>query len=143
MRKLIFTVTVVNTVLNFMVISLFMADEVITFYNISGEALFWGSKWFFGIYAIIPLIISGAFFVSEIISNKNNKLDDDEEEKSAIDDFLSGISTKSDNADMLLTWFSAIISWVMSGFALNNIENIGVIMPSIIVVILSSFVIFT
>lgn len=142
MRRLTFTLSTVNAVLNLMVIGIFMPKNVITFYGIGGSALLHGSKWFYIIYAAIPLIISGVFLIAEIAEKKDSE-EGDETDNSAIDDFLSGQSRKSDNLDMLFTWFFAIISWVMTGLAMNNIENIGVIMPSIIVVMLSAFIIFT
>ncbi len=149
MRKLIFTLSAVNAVLNLMVIGIFMPDEVITLYGPAGLAQLHGSKWFYLIYAAIPLVISGVFRLTEIINNKSDggsagepEEEPDGSETSAVDEFLSGRSRKSDNADMLCTWFFAVISWVMTGLALNKIENIGVIMPSIIVVMLSAFIIF-
>lgn len=146
MRRLTFTLSTVNAVLNLMVIGIFMPENVITFYGANGSALLNGSKWFYIIYVAIPLLISGVFLIAGITEKKGSEQEDDEEdvsENSAIDDFLSGQSRKSDNLDMLFTWFFAIISWVMTGLALNNIQNIGVIMPSIIVVMLSAFIIFT
>ncbi len=149
MRKLIFTLSTVNAVLNLMVIGIFMPDEVITLYSPSGLAQLHGSKWFYLIYAALPLLISGVFFLLEITNEKKKGADEDggeredSDESSPVDEFLSGHSRKSDNADMLCTWFFAVISWVMTGLALNEIENIGVIMPSIIVVMLSAFIIFT
>ena len=148
MRRLIFTLSSVNAVLNLMVIGIFMPDEVITFYGPSGQAQLHGSKWFYLIYAALPLLISGVFLLSEITRKSGEESDGEEEENdgdetSAVDEFLSGHSRKSDNADILCTWFFAVISWVMTGIALNNIENIGVIMPSIIVVMLSAFILFT
>ena len=153
MRKLTFTLSTVNAVLNLMVIGIFMPDEVITFYGLTGAAVLHGSKWFYLIYAAVPLIISGVFLAVGAVKgrgsaaendNENEKDDmDDDSDSNAIDDFLSGKSRKSDNVDMLCTWFFAVISWMMTGFALNSIENIGVIMPSIIVVMLSAFIVFT
>ena len=144
MRRLTFTLSTVNAVLNLMVIGIFMPSEVITLYGFTGKALFHGSKWFYAVYAALPMIISGVFLIAEIIKkNKNDTPGADDSDMSALDEFLSGKSRKSDNADMLSTWFFAIISWVMTGIALNNIENIGVIMPSIIVVMLSAVIIFT
>lgn len=137
MRKIIFTVAVVNAVLNLMVIGIFMPAEVITLYALTGAAVMWGSKWFFGIYAAVPLMISGIF----LLADKSGQ--DEDEEGNALDDFLEGKSGRAENIDILLTWIFAVISWVMTGLALNNIENIGVIMPSIIVVMLSVFVLFT
>ena len=151
MRKLTFTLSTVNAVLNLMVIGIFMPDQVITLYSLTGAAVLHGSKWFYMIYAAIPLIISGAFLIASVTQKKSDdqtsseseSTDEYSEHSAAIDDFLAGKSQKSDNIDMLLTWFFAIISWVMTGLALNNIENISVIMPSIIVVMLSAFIIFT
>lgn len=137
LKRMIFTVAVVNAVLNFMVIGIFMPPEVITLYGLTGAALMWGSKWFFGIYAAVPLMISGIFMLFD-----KSEYDEDEN-SSALDDFLAGKSERAENTDILLTWIFAVISWVMTGLALNNIENIGVIMPSIIVVMLSVFVLFT
>ena len=144
MRKLTFTLSVVNAVLNMMVIGIFMPAEVITHYGISGAAFIYGSRWFYLIYAAIPVVLSGAFLVLDRTAKTNSESDiEDDDDHSAIDDFLSGRSRKSDNIDMLCTWFFAVISWVMAGLALNDIQNIGVIMPSIIVVMLSAFIIFT
>ncbi len=137
LRKLTFTLSTINAVLNLMVIGIFMPGLVITLYGSNGGALLHGSKWFYAIYALIPVLISGIFL---IVQPKKSGEDSDQ---SAIDEFLSGKSRKSDNIDMLCTWFFAVISWVMTGLALNDIENIGVILPSIIVVMLSAFIIFT
>ena len=131
---------VVNAVLNLMVIGIFMPDEVITLYGLTGAALVYGSKWLYSLYAAVPLLISGVFFVLERAKYSS---DADDEEQSRLDAFLSGHSRKSDNADIISTWFFAVISWVMTGIALNNIENVGVILPSIIVVMIGAFIIFT
>ncbi len=144
MRRSIFTLSIIIAVLNMMVIGIFMPAEVITLYGLNGMAVAYGSKWFYALYALIPIIISGVFLIADISSRKNGGEDDNGDEPlSAIDEFLSGHSKKSDNADLAATWFFAVISWVLTGLALNEIENIGVIMPSIIVVMLSAVLIFT
>ncbi len=139
MRKLILTLAAVNAILNIMVIGIFMPSEVITLYSLSGIAAVYGSRWLYAFYAIVPVLLSGVFFALD----SRQKGEDDESQATEIDDFLSGNSKRSDNADMVCTWFTAVISWIMTGVALNNIENIGVIMPSILVVMISAFVIFT
>lgn len=126
-----------------------MPEDVIVLYEFNGVAKAHGSKWFYLIYIAIPLIISGFAFLSEKIKNKSlnksieNEIEDDEStNESAFEEMLNGKSHHSDNLCMLLTWFFAIIGWVMTGIALNNIENIGVILPSIIVIMLSAVMMF-
>lgn len=145
MRRSIFTLSMVDVVLNLMVIGIFMPTDVITLYGLDGVAVSHGSKWFYAVYALLPLVVSGIFLIVDIAAGRGSAggKNEDDEQPSAIDEFLAGKSRKSDNADILCTWFFAVISWVMTGLALNEIENIGVIMPSIIVVMLSAFVIFT
>lgn len=139
MRKLILTLSGVNTILNIMVIGIFMPPQVITLYSLSGTAALYGSRWLYAFYAVLPVLLAGAFMMIE----RKRESSSEDIRSTEIDDFLSGSSKRSDNIDMVCTWFLAVISWIMTGIALNNIENIGVIMPSIIVVMISAFVIFT
>lgn len=146
MKRLIFTLSIVNAVLNLIVIGLFMPENIITLYDLSGSALLHGSKWFCAVYAAFPTAISGLFllfFRKEKPAAQNGEDDFDDESWSVIDEFLSGKSPKSDSIDILFTWIFAVINWVMTGFAINSINYIGVILPSITVVMISAFVIFT
>lgn len=147
LRKLIFTLSSVNAALNALVIAIFMPQDVIVLYEFNGAAKAYGSKWFCLIYVAVPLIISGIAFLSEKLARKADIVPaepsaDEEEAESPFDEMLNGKSRHSDNFCMVLTWFFAIIGWVMTGIALNNIENIGVILPSIIVIMLSAVMIF-
>ena len=148
-----FTLSSVNAVLNALVIAIFMPSEVIALYGSDGMAFLYGSRWVYLIPLSIPLIISGSFLIAEKISGKkkskgsgNPKKTGDEENDeyttSAIDELLTGNTPHSDNLLMMFTWFFAILSWVLTGIALNNIEDISIIMPSIIVVMLSAVMIF-
>ena len=149
LRKLIFTLSSVNAILNTLVIAIFMPEDVIVLYEFNGVAKAHGSKWFYLIYIAIPLIISGFAFLSDKFKKKSlnetvkKETEDDEiSGERAFEEMLNGKSRHSDNLCMLLTWFFAIIGWVMTGIALNNIENIGVILPSIIVIMLSAVMMF-
>lgn len=148
-----FTLSSINAILNALVIAIFMPDEVIVLYGFDGSAFMYGSRWIYLIPLAIPLIISGSFLLAEKLSdNKNQKnsvgskktYDDevDVDTTNAIDEILTGNTLHSDNLSMVFTWFFAILSWVLTGIALNNIENVSIIMPSIIVVMLSAVVIF-
>ena len=152
-----FTLSGVNAVLNAMVIGVFMDSEVIVLYNIAGTAAFYGSKWWYLLFAAIPLLISGSLLAFERMKSKNEKKSDPEENNgtnensaecdaedttNALDEILTGNTPHSDNIGMIFTWFFAVISWVMTGIALNNIENISIILPSIIVIMLSAAMIF-
>lgn len=151
MRKLMFTLSTVNAVLNALVIGIFMPKDVIVLYGIDGLAKAYGSRWFYLIFVAVPLIISGGLLIAEKLSQKDSSdMTDstesdsvgDRDTSSAIEDMLGGKTLHSDNVGMICTWFFAIISWVMTGIALNNMENIGVILPSIIVVMFSAATIF-
>ena len=147
------TLSSVNAVLNALVIVIFMPKEVIVLYSFDGSAVLYGSRWMYLIPLAIPLIISGSFLLAENFSdNKKTKISDnskktddeesDEDTTNPIDEILTGNTLHSDNLSMVFTWFFAILSWVLTGIALNNIENVSIIMPSIIVVMLSSVIIF-
>lgn len=140
MRKLIFMLSSVNALLNALVIAVFMPPEVIVLYGFSGQALYRGSRWFYLIPVAVPLIISGCLFIYG--KNRQKPAIEDDEMINPIDEMLSDSTVHSDNWGLVLTWFFAIISWVFTGIALNNIENIGVIFPSIVVIMLSAVVIF-
>ncbi len=141
-----FTLSCVNAVLNALVIGIFMQDKVIVLYELTGAAAAYGSKWVYLIFVAIPLLISGSLLMFDRMSggsNDDKKTDKpDDESTSALDEILSGNSQHNDNIAMVCIWFFAIISWVMTGIALNNIENISVILPSIIVIMLSAATIF-
>lgn len=145
-----FTLSSVNAVLNALVIGIFMPDKVIVLYEFSGAAVAYGSKWCYLIYVAIPLIISGSLLISEKMSKKSNpasppdsdKPDDEDDSTNALDEFLTGNTPHKDNISVLCIWFFAILSWVMTGIALNNIENVSIILPSIIVIMLSAATIF-
>lgn len=144
-----FTLSCVNAVLNALVIGIFMPDEVIVLYNLLGAAVAYGSKWFYLIYVAVPVIISGALLLSEKITKKSSDdssaggdKSDDEVTTNALDEILNGNTPHKDNIGMIAIWFFAIISWVMTGIALNNIENVSIILPSIIVIMLSAAAIF-
>lgn len=146
MRKLMFTLSCINAVLNTLVIAIFMPHDVIMLYNISGTAVAYGSRWTYLLYVAIPVLISAVLLIVEKVTKKeaqsedNNKSDD--ESLNALDEILTGNTPHNENIAMIFIWFFAIISWVMTGIALNNIENISVIMPSIIVIMLSAAAIF-
>lgn len=146
-----FTLSTVNAVLNALVIAIFMPDNVIVLYGINGIARVHGSRWLYLIFVAIPLLISGGLMiVGNLSEKKSSALSDndvtqtvsDEDDSSPIEEILNGKTKHSDNVGMVCTWFFAIISWVMTGIALNNIDNIGIILPSIIVVMLSAATIF-
>jgi len=148
-----FTLSCVNAILNALVIAIFMPHEVIALYGLDGSAFKYGSRWFYLIPLAIPLLISGSLLIAEKFSSKQtsaesqpDKTDSDEIENedttNAIDVILTGNTPHSDNLGMVFTWFFAVLSWVLTGIALNSIENISVIMPSIIVIMLSAVMIF-
>ena len=138
-----FTISSLNAALNALVIWIFMPDDVFIIYGLSGVALMRGSRWFYLIYVVIPLLISGSLWFSERFSKRAAETSDEEDETTnAIDEILTGNTLHSDNVGMGFTWFFAIISWVMTGIALNDISTISVIMPSIIVIMLSAVMIF-
>ena len=128
-----FTLSGVNAVLNALVIGIFMPSRVIVLYDFLGAAAAHGSKWCYLLFVAIPLIIS------ETAPEQKN---DEENPTNAIDEILNGNTPHKDNIAMISIWFFAIISWVMTGISLNNIENISVILPSIIVIMLSAATIF-
>ena len=144
-----FTLACVNAVLNALVIGIFMPSEVIVLYDFSGAAAVHGSKWYYLFFVAVPLIISGSLLIFEKMSKKSSAVSDpysdksdEENPTSALDEILTGNTPHRDNIAMISIWFFAIISWVMTGIALNNIENISVILPSIIVIMLSAAAIF-
>ena len=124
-----------------------MPSEVIVLYEFSGAAAVYGSKWCYLIFVAVPLIISGSLVISERLSKKTSALPDsdkpdEENPTNALDEILTGNTPHKDNIAMISIWFFAIISWVMTGIALNDIENISIILPSIIVIMLSAATIF-
>jgi len=142
-----FTLSCVNAVLNTLVIGIFMTEKVIIMYAPSGAAAVYGSKWFYLIFAALPLLISGILLLLDKFSKKSGSADksetsEDDELPNALDEILTGNTQHNDNIAMVCIWFFAILSWVMTGIALNNIENISVILPSIIVIMLSAATIF-
>ena len=146
-----FTLSCVNAVLNALVIGIFMTGKVIVWYGFSGAAVAHGSKWCYLVYVAIPLIISGSLLISERMSKKSgvtagadsdSDKPDEEDPTNALDEILTGNTPHKDNIGMISVWFFAIISWVMTGIALNNIENISIILPSIIVIMMSAATIF-
>lgn len=148
MRSLVFTLSAINALLNALVIALFMQPEVIVVYNMDGTAAMKGSRWLYLIWVAVPLIISGALLLSQKLSEKSKPSNDESdadsnaENENPIDQILNDSGDSGDNWGMVLTWVFAIISWVLTGIALNNIENVGVILPSIIVLMLSAVFIF-
>lgn len=145
MRKLVFTLSCVNAFLNALLIAVFMPPEVIVWYDFAGHASHHGSRWFYLILVAVPVLIAGGFLLQRCLADskkKNSSLNDSEEGISPIDEMLSDNSLHSDNWGMVLTWFFAIIGWVFTGIALNDIEDISIIMPSIVVIMLSAVVIF-
>ncbi|MDE7390008.1 MAG: hypothetical protein K2M82_03605 [Lachnospiraceae bacterium] len=147
MRKLLFTLSSINAVLNMLVIGIFMQPEVFVLYGFNGKALATGSRWFYLIWTAIPLIISGTLLIAENMKKKNNSVqndnaDEDDDLANPLDEIFGEISLGSGNWGLVATWFFAIISWVLTGIALNNIQDIGVILPSIIVIMLSAVMIF-
>lgn len=144
MRKLIFTLSALNAILNALVIAIFMPHEVFILYDISGHAVATGSRWFYLIWAAVPVVFSGIMLLIKKFDKnaKNTEHTEDDEITNPIDEMFAEDSLSSDNWDMVVTWACAIFSWVLTGIALNEIENIGVIMPSIIVMMLSAGVIF-
>ena len=141
-----FTLSCVNAVLNALVIGIFMPGRVIVLYDFLGAAAAHGSKWCYLLFVAIPLIISGSLLISEKMSKKSKtapeQKNDEENPTNALDEILNGNTPHKDNIAMISIWFFAIISWVMTGISLNNIENISVILPSIIVIMLSAATIF-
>ena len=123
-----FTLSGVNAVLNALVIGIFMPSRVIVLYDFLGAAAAHGSKWCYLLFVAIPLIISGSLLISEKVSKKSKtapeQKNDEEHPTNAIDEILNGNTPHKDNIAMISIWFFAIISWVMTGISLNNIENI-------------------
>lgn len=145
MRKLIFTLSCVNAVLNALVIAVFMPPEVIVLYNLGGHAVRCGSRWIYLILVAVPMLISGGLLLQKKVAESKKKsvpAGDGDEPISPIDEMFSDRSLHSDNWGMVFTWFFAIISWVFTGIALNDIEDISIIFPSIVVIMLSAVVIF-
>ena len=142
-----FTLSCINAVLNTLVIGIFMAENVIILYAPNGAAAIYGSRWFYLLFAAIPIIISGILVLLDSIPEKtgNNQKSyspEDDDTTNALDEILTGNTKHKDNIAMICIWFFAILSWVMTGIALNNIENISVILPTIIVIMLSAATIF-
>lgn len=145
MRKFIFTLSVVNAFLNALVVALFMPSEVIVLYGLNGHAAHYGSRWFYLFLLALPLFISGGMLLHSKLSGSSKKKETSEcgeEPISPIDEMFSGNSVHSDNWGLVITWFTAIMSWVFTGIALNDIDDISIIMPSIVVIMLSAAVIF-
>lgn len=147
MRKLIFTLSAINAVLNALVIGIFMPEQVIVLYGINGRAAAEGSRWTYLILVVIPILISGILVLVEKFSKKtalssDEEGDEEEDILNPIDEMLSDHTQQSDNWGMVLTWSFAIISWVFTGIALNDIGDISIILPSIIVIMLSAVMIF-
>lgn len=149
MKKLIFTLSLINAVLNALVIGIFMPQEVIVFYSFNGKAMAEGSRWLYLILVVVPLLISGIPVLvekfsrkNELSGNKSNNEEPDDEPINPIDEILSDKTHRSDNWVMVMTWFFAIIAWVFTGIALNDIEDVSIIFPSIIVIMLSAVMIF-
>ena len=148
MRKLIFTVSSVNAVLNALVIALFAEPEIIVLYNPDGTPGVYGSRWWYLIFVMLPVLVSAVFFIKDITAKKasaeqnGQSADSDDSSSDPIDEILYGNTSHNYNMFMMIIWILAIISWVMTGIALNNIQNISVILPSIIVVMLSAVTIF-
>ena len=141
MRKLIFTLTSVNAVLNALVIALFMEPEIIVLYKLHGTPGITGSRWWYLLYVMLPVVVSAVFsykdFLKEKASAKQEELSSD-----PIEDILYGKLPHNYNTLLMAVWILAIISWIMTGIALNNIDNISVILPSIIVIMLSAVTVF-
>ncbi len=155
MRKLLFTLAAIDTVLNMLVVLIFMQPEVVVLYGISGHAFVYGSKYIYLLMAALPAAFAGIMLLiqqhSQVRSNDNADEGNDMEQSDDVDD-ISATTVAIDemlkstehgnNWTMVLTWFFAVISWVLTGIALNDIEYVGVIIPSIIVIMLSAFTIF-
>ena len=129
LRKLMFTLSSINAFLNVLVIAVFMQDNVIVLYGADGSAYKYGSRWFYLLFVCVPLLISGALFIQEVLNRKKSvqteqTAESDDETTDVIDEILQGKTQHSDNVGMLFTWSFAIISWVMTGIALNEIQNI-------------------
>lgn len=142
-----FTLSSINAFLNVVVIAVFMQNEVIVLYGADGSAYKYGSRWFYLLFVCVPWLISGALFIKEVLNRKKSvqteqSTESDDEPTDVIDEILQGKTQHSDNVGMLFTWSFAIISWVMTGIALNEIQNISVILPTIIVVMFSAIAIF-
>lgn len=146
MRKLILTLSSVNAVLNALVIAIFMNPEIIVLYNFDGTPKTFGSRWWYLIYVMLPVLMSAVFCIKDTTKNKpsvqQNDNDSDNSAADPIGEILYGNTPHNYNMFMMIIWILAIISWVMTGIALNNIQNISVILPSIIVVMLSAVTVF-
>ena len=142
MRKLIFTLSTINAVLNALVIGIFMNPEIIVLYKIDGTPGITGSRWWYLVYVALPLIVSSVFFFKDNIKEQSQQKQNDDLSQDPIEEILYGKLPHNYNTLLMAVWILAIISWIMTGIALNNIENISVILPSIIVIMLSAVTVF-
>ncbi len=142
MKKLIFTLSTINAVLNALVIAIFMEPEIIVLYKLDGTPGIKSSRWWFLIYVVLPLIVSAIFFIRDRIRERADSKQRSDSSNDPIEDLLSGKLPQNYNTLLMTVWILAIISWIMTGIALNNIQNISVIIPSIIVIMLSAVTIF-
>ncbi len=142
MKKLIFTLSTINAVLNALVIAIFMEPEIIVLYKLDGTPGITSSRWWFLIYVVLPLIVSAIFFIRDRIRECADSKQRSDSSNDPIEDLLSGKLPQNYNTLLMTVWILAIISWIMTGIALNNIQNISVIIPSIIVIMLSAVTIF-
>ena len=142
LRKLIFTLSSVNAVLNALVIAIFMEPEIIVLYKPDGTPGIMGSRWWYLVYVALPVLVSALFSIKVIAKEKANAKQNKDQSSDPIEEILYGKLPHNYNTLMMIVWILAIISWIMTGIALNNIENISVILPSIIVIMLSAVTVF-
>ena len=142
LRKLIFTLSSVNAVLNALVIAIFMEPEIIVLYKPDGTPGIMGSRWWYLVYVALPVLVSALFSIKVIAKEKANAKQNKDQSSDPIEVILYGKLPHNYNTLMMIVWILAIISWIMTGIALNNIENISVILPSIIVIMLSAVTVF-
>ena len=142
MRKLIFTLSTINAVLNALVIAIFMEPKIIVLYKPDGTPGIMGSRWWYLIYVMLPIIVSAAFFLKDNVKEKSSAKQNDVSSPDPIEEILYGKLPHNYNTLMMTVWILAIISWIMTGIALNNIDNISIILPSIIVIMLSAVTVF-